>query len=149
MVLGLRTDTTTYHCIECEVQFCSKCQSSHAVLHAAHLVRYSLQLWSQSMTTAAELATCSECSLEVRCRIECSVCSQAICSGCYGFADRRLQWYKHRLQHGKGNGILDIVAPTYSVVPPVDHRCDCLQATGCVSHCGGCFRCTWSLRFFF
>ncbi len=142
MNLGVRTNTTTYYCIKCEVHFCSNCQSSHARLHATHLVRYSHQLWSQSMTTAAERSSCSECSLELRCRIECLGCSRAICYDCYGQSARRLPWHQHQLQHGKGNGILVIVPPTQFIIPPVDHHCDCLQATGCMTHCDGCFQCT-------
>ncbi len=138
----MRINGTTYYCVECDAHFCSICQSSHAISHATHLVRFSHQHWSQSMTIVAEHASCSECSLEVRCRIECLVCSRAICYDCYEHSDRRLPWYQHRLEHGKGNGILATIAPTHSVIPPGDHRCDCFQPTGCLGHCGRCSECT-------
>lgn len=138
--LGLRADSTSYFCTDCDANFCGHCQSSHAALHASKLVRWVNRRWSQSMATISEFSICSECSLDVRSRVECSVCSRAICVGCHGPPEKRLAWYDHQREHGKGNGYWNLVAPTRSVVPPTDHQCDCLQATGCVSHCERCFK---------
>lgn len=142
-IAGLKANTTTYFCVECDANFCSNCQSSHAIQHASHIVRHTQQPWSQSMPALAEISSCSECSLEVRCRFECSTCSNAICYECYEFTERRVKLYQHRVQHGKGTAFIEIFPPTYSVVPPIDHECDCLRATGCLSHCGKCFRCAY------
>ena len=139
--LGLRTDDTVYHCTKCEKDFCTSCQRPHAALHASDLVRASYQGWSQGMMTLAEFVNCPDCSLEVRCRVQCLGCPQAICWECYEDATRRSNWYQHQTQHGKGKGVVFLVTPNHSVVPLSDHICDCLVASGCAGHCSECFGC--------
>ena len=137
---GLQTDSVSYYCTSCDANFCSNCQGSHALLHAALLVRWTNQFWGQSLNTIAEFASCSECALDVRSRIECLDCARAICRGCHDPAERRMTWYKqHQTQHGKGHGFCNIVPPTYSLVSPTEHKCECFRATGCISHCESCF----------
>ena len=140
MSLGLRADETSYLCIVCSARFCGRCQSSHAITHSGNLVRQTIQIWTQHMATIAEVASCSECSLDIRCRVECLVCSRNICFECYSFANRRLPFYAHRNTHTKGNGFVVLSAPTCSVVPQADHECDCLSSPGCISHCNSCLR---------
>ena len=137
---GLRADSITYFCIGCEANFCSNCQSSHALSHADQLVRWTNQFCGSSMANTGEFASCTECSLDVKGRIECSFCTRAICRACHAPTDRRIAWYNEHRAHAKGTGFLDLVAATYSVVSPTDHQCDCYRATGCVSHCERCFQ---------
>ena len=135
----MRFGDTTYHCIDCSTDFCTSCQSIHAMTaHATSIVRATAHSWPPSPNVAKTIASCSHCSLEVKCRTECSDCLQCLCLTCYGLDDRRQSWYRHRDQHQRSKGFIQLQPPSQNVVPPADHVCECLTKTGCVSHCGGC-----------
>ena len=108
-------------------------------MHAIHLVRLHSQFWTQSMGSLEETTSCSECSSDTKCRLECKGCSKSICLECYG-GDKRASWFEHRFQHTKGNTFEQLLTPTFRAFPPPDHQCDCSRSHGVISHCGGCFR---------
>lgn len=137
--LGMRFGETAYHCIECSVDFCAPCQSSHAMTaHASAIVRITSYSWPPPPEVANAVASCSQCSLEIKCRIECSDCLQCICLACHGMAPRRQSWFRHRDQHQRIKGFIHLLPPSQNVVPPANHDCECLTMTGCISHCERC-----------
>ena len=95
------------------------------------------------MASIAEFNACSQCSLEIRCRLECSICSQAICYDCSGFKDKRSKFFEHGAQHGRGSGFTNVFPPTMSITLPLDHKCDCMRTPGCFTHCEACFKCAY------
>lgn len=135
----MRFGETAYHCIECDVDFCAPCQSSHAMTaHASAIVRTTSYSWPPPPDVANAVASCSQCSLEIKCRIECSDCLQCICLACHGMAPRRQSWFRHRDQHQRIKGFIHLLPPSQNVVPPANHDCECLTVTGCISHCERC-----------
>ena len=137
---GICFGQNAYYCIECKVDFCGPCQQSHAITHASSIVRGKNHSWPPHKEIAAQLGTCSLCSIEVKCRIECGDCSLAICTECAEIQDRVLGFYKHREQKPCVKGFISLISPLKNVVPPVDHECECLRVRGCISHCGRCFK---------
>ena len=139
--LGIRFGETSYHCIECSIYFCTSCQGPHAsTAHASSLVRCASYSWPPQPDVADAIASCSQCSLAVKCRIECSDCLQCICLDCYGLIFRRQTWYRHRDQHQRLRGVISLFPPSQSVVPPESHDCECLTVVGCLFHCERCCR---------
>ena len=155
--LGMRFGEPFYYCIECNIDLCPSCQGAHAVTeHASSLVRITIHFWPPRPDVAKAAASCSECSLETKCRLECSDCLQCICSTCFGVPLRRLTWLGHRDQHQRPKGFINIVPPSQNVVPPASRECECLTVTGCIGHCGRCyqgmlylFNCAIAAIFFF
>ncbi len=137
---GICFGQNAYFCIECKADFCGACQASHAATHASSLVRVKHFSWPPHKEIAAQLGTCSLCSIEVKCRVECGDCSLAICTECAGLHNRVPSFYKHREQHPCVKGFISLLDPLRNVVPPVNHECECLRVRGCVSHCQRCFK---------
>ena len=137
---GIRFGQVSYHCADCGTEFCANCQSSHAVLHATSIVRFTIYSWPPQQDVAAKTASCSRCAAEVNCRIECSDCLSCICDDCAGFSQALKEWYKHREQHARVKGFISLYPPTANVIPPTSSGCECLTMRGCVSHCGRCYR---------
>lgn len=136
---GMRFGETTYHCIECGIQFCASCQSSHAMTpHARSIVRIINYSWPPQPDVANAVASCSQCSREIKCRVECSDCLQCICLACHEIPERRQPWYRHREQHERIKGFIWLSPPLKNVVPPENYECECLTVTGCISHCERC-----------
>ena len=132
---------TVYHCIDCGIEFCASCQSSHArTAHAISIVRITSYSWPPQPDVAQAVASCSQCSLEVKCRIECSDCLQCICVACYGIPQRRQPWYRHRDQHQRIKGFVYLRPPSHNAVSPANRECECLTVTGCISHCDRCLK---------
>lgn len=137
----------SYHCIDCGINFCASCQGSHATTtHASSIVRITTYSWPPQPDLAKGVASCSQCSLEIKCRIECSDCLQCICLACHDMPERRQAWYRHRNQHQRIRGFIYLSPPSQNIVPPENHECECLTVRGCMAHCERCFRGMFSPR---
>lgn len=119
---------------------CSSCQPSHSGLHATSIVRFTFVPWPPQPDVSETTASCSECSLNVKCRLECSDCSSCLCIECGGYKERRQKWYEHRNQHQRIKGFIYIASPLDELVPSTSSQCDCLTVRGCISHCSRCER---------
>lgn len=137
---GLCFNETVYYCIDCNIDVCTSCQPSHSFLHATSIVRITSLPWPPQPGVAEATASCSECSLEVKCRLECSDCSSCLCQECSGSVDRRRKWYEHRTQHQRIKGFIFLCSPLEEVSPSTPGQCDCLTVRGCISHCFRCYR---------
>ncbi len=121
------------------MDFCASCQSSHAMTaHVSSIVRITSYSWPPPPDVANAVASCSQCSLEIKCRIECSDCLQCICLACDEYTDRRQPWFRHRDKHQRVKGFISLAPPSKNVIPPANHECECLTVSGCISHCGRC-----------
>ena len=123
------------------MDFCASCQSSHAwawTAHANSILRTTCHSWPPAPDVADTVASCSQCSLEIKCRLECSDCLQCICLACVGVDQRRQSWYRHRDQHQSVKGFIFLLPPFNHVLPPTNHECECLTLTGCIFHCERC-----------
>ena len=126
-------------CIDCSIDLCASCQSSHAMTaHASSIVRMTCYSWPPQSDVASAVASCSQCSLEVKCRLECSDCLQCICLACSAIPQRRQPWFRHRDQHQRIRGFICLLPPSQNVALPVDRECECMTVTGCLSHCERC-----------
>lgn len=131
----------TYYCVDCVVDFCASCQTSHALLHAISMVKYTHYSWPPQSGVAAPVRSCSQCSADVKSRLECADCSLCLCSNCGVLDDRRKLFYKHRDQHQRLKGFIPIMPPTWNVVPPTDRQCECFKGGSLsLSHCGRCHK---------
>ena len=106
--------------------------------HASSIIRITPYSWPPPPDVANAVASCSQCSLEIKCRIECSDCLECICLVCLGFPERRQSWFQHRDQHQRARGFVHLLPPSQNVVPPESRECQCLTSAGCVSHCDRC-----------
>ena len=123
------------------MDFCASCQRYHATTeHASSIIRIIPYSFPPPPDVAEAVASCSQCSLEIKCRIECSDCLQCICQACHSVSPRRQEWYRHRDKHPRVKGFVRLVPPSQDVVPPENHDCECLTVTGCISHCQRCCR---------
>lgn len=106
--------------------------------HARSIVRIINYSWPPQPDVANAVASCSQCSREIKCRVECSDCLQCICLACHEIPERRQPWYRHREQHERIKGFIWLSPPLKNVVPPENYECECLTVTGCISHCERC-----------
>ena len=140
VVLGFCFNDKAYYCVDCNIDMCNSCQPSHSTLHATSIVRVTFLPWPPRPGVAETTASCSECSLDIKCRLECSDCSSCLCQECSGFEDRRKKWYDHRSQHQRIKGFICLCSPLEEVSPSTSGQCDCLTVRGCISHCYRCHR---------
>lgn len=125
---------TYFYCAGCHLGLCVNCHNSHAYIHAKYLSRFTTMPWNAKSKDFNENRDCSECSRNVRCRVECTACHWSDCLKC----DRWFEHHRQDLSSKDHKQYLKIVPPYSSLNSVNSERCRCLSGFGIWSHCPRC-----------
>ena len=140
VLLDISFEETYYECRMCNTNLCTACQSSHMNGHLIHLIRFVTIAWTATSSIEPQ-SSCSICSRQVKCRIECTDCFTSICTSCYcdNLEAKSLWHQQHSEEHPRHKSFREISQPFMFKKPlPEDKFCPCFSSHDVVGHCSRC-----------
>lgn len=109
---GFKYNTRVYYCQLCQRDLCAICQSQHLWDHRTSIVGVNHVMWQGNDPKIADEAICDHCQSSRKSRIECLICSYALCLSCgeATLKPRETHWAKHAAE-GHREYII-VLAPT-------------------------------------